>query len=88
MRAICASSLLLVAGAEVHRVSLSKPELTFEETLRAINGQAQELGAKYGQPTGDVVINDYQNAQYYGQMTVGTPGQKSNVIFDTGSSNL
>jgi len=37
---------------------------------------------------GDIVINDYQNAQYYGQMTVGTPGQKENVIFDTGSSNL
>merc|ERR1711979_157235 len=28
----------------VHRIRLTKPDLTFEETLRAVNGQAQELG--------------------------------------------
>merc|ERR1719174_1152079 len=31
-------------------------------------------------------IKDYQNAQYYGPITLG--GQNFNVIFDTGSSNL
>jgi len=35
-----------------------------------------------------VVINDYMNAQYYGEIEVGTPGQKEQVIFDTGSANL
>jgi len=35
-----------------------------------------------------VVINDYLNVLYYGEMSVGTPAQKVRVIFDTGSSNL
>ena len=35
-----------------------------------------------------IVINDYQDAQYYGPVSVGTPPQNLEVIYDTGSSNL
>jgi len=33
-------------------------------------------------------IHNFEDAQFYGEMQQGTPGQKFNVIYDTGSSNL
>lgn len=35
-----------------------------------------------------IIIKDYQNAQFYGTISVGNPGQNVDVIFDTGSANL
>lgn len=69
------------------RLSLKKQTSPAEEQLR------KELSAHVLQQPilGDkapVTIHDFQNAQYYGAVSVGTPAQSFEVIYDTGSSNL
>merc|ERR1719428_1693190 len=78
----------MIGGASAGYISAplsKKPLMSLEDRM-----QREHSVKVRSDPNGHatVVINDYQDAQYYGTIQLGTPAQDLWVIYDSGSSNL
>jgi cathepsin D len=77
-------TVLVLGVCDATKITLERREFTRDMARAAV----RNLPMKYAAGTTTIPLTDYEEAQFYGSITLGTPQQPFIVVFDTGSSNL
>jgi hypothetical protein len=84
---ILAAAIFAVAAAATIKMPMKRMRSVAEQARKAgyhrVGWAERNLGK-----TANLPINDFEDASFYSELSIGTPAQTFNVIFDTGSSNL
>ncbi|XP_017264936.1 renin [Kryptolebias marmoratus] len=92
---LVALSLRMTSSHGLRRIALKKMP-SIRETLQemgvsveqVLSEQAQMSTADTNHRAVPTPLTNYLDTQYYGEISIGSPAQMFNVVFDTGSSNL
>ncbi|XP_019746585.1 renin isoform X3 [Hippocampus comes] len=92
---LVALSMTMSAGHTLRRISLKKMP-SIRETLQdmgvsvdqVLTELAQMSVEDFSNGTAPTPLTNYLDTQYYGEISIGSPAQMFNVVFDTGSANL
>ncbi|XP_025270258.1 lysosomal aspartic protease-like isoform X2 [Camponotus floridanus] len=79
-------ALFVTTDAQLHRIPLHKMDPT-RQSLKKVDIGLQDVPS-LSNNLPSVVLSNFLNIQYYGNITIGIPPQEFTVIFDTGSSDL
>ena len=75
-------------GSSILRIPVKKMPNVVNQLNNELSWSKQLLSLSSLEGPVKEPLSNYLNAQYYGVIEIGTPPQKFNVTFDTGSSNL